>query len=205
MAFKSDEDVQNFHKFLEIYYKHSVICDGDQVIEWLEKRGSDPDFWHQTVTHWNWDAGVNVLHWIARQPACEVVTASWMLIFGGPGGYLYRSRDDCRSSSDLSVFDLYKDIADRLRTGFYRSNQLGLYGKKARDFAQAVASFRQERSRIGNPAIWELPNVAFGPFHGREAIPSRDAVFEDGQLRMTMGYFRERYGETIELPTSTEV
>lgn len=199
MAFASDEDSQNFFKFLDIYYLNSKICEGDEVVDWLAKRGSDPDFWHETVTTWNWDAGVDVLHWIARQPTCETATACWILIVGGSGGHLHASPSDY-ASVDLPTFELYRDIADRLRAGFYCSNRLGFRGENARKFDEGVKFFKQTCDRIGNPAIWQLPESAFGPFEGREAIAPKDALFDDGQLRMTMDHFRETYS-MLDLPT----
>jgi hypothetical protein len=43
------------------------------LLVWLEAHG--PDEWHQVAIDWNWDAGVEILAWIAAQPGCDRATA----------------------------------------------------------------------------------------------------------------------------------
>lgn len=199
MSFASSEESKNFFDFLDIYYEHSKICDGDQVIEWLEKRGSDPDFWHETALTWHWESGLDVLHWIIRQPTCEMATASWILIEALSGGDLHPTAADY-VTSDLEFFDMCKDIAERWRAGFYTSNRLGFTKQQAMTFDQSVATFNRQRLRIGNPPLWQLPRAALGPFKGKQAVSAKDAVFERGTLRMTMQQFTDTYIGSLKLP-----
>jgi hypothetical protein len=188
----NDLSHEDFLKVVDRYYQHPPICASDRRVEWLEARGSDPDFWHCTALGWNWDAGVAELHWIAKQPTCEQATASWILI-AGCGGTLWRSRDECRHGND-KVFDMFSDIAERWRSGFYRSNRLGFDGHFVQSFAEGVKLYKKARARIDNPSVWSLPSAAFGPFAGRPATRPTDAVFEDGVLRLTMQRWYELYG-----------
>ncbi|MGI2033698.1 hypothetical protein ACRQ1B_14995 [Rhizobium panacihumi] len=199
MSFASSEESKNFFEFLDIYYEHSKICDDDQVIDWLEKRGSDPDFWHQTALAWHWESGIEVLHWIALQPTCEMATAAWILIEGLSGGELHATATDC-VSSDRPFFEMCKDIAVRLHAGFYTSNRLGFTPQQAANFDQSVAVFNRQRLCIGNPPLWQLPRAAFGPFRGKQAASAKDAVFERGTLRMTMQHFSETHEGSLKLP-----
>lgn len=199
MPFANSENSRNFFAFLDIYYEHSKICHDDQVIGWLEKRGSDPDFWHETALTWHWEAGVDVLHWIIRQPTCEMATASWILIEALSEGDLYPTAADY-VASDLELFDMCREITERWRAGFYTSNRLGFTKQQAINFDQGVAAFNRQRLRIGNPSLWQLPRAALGPFKGKQAVSAKDAVFERGQLRMTMQHFTETYVGSLKLP-----
>ncbi len=199
MSFASSEESKNFFDFLDIYYDNSRICADDQVVGWLEKRGSDPDFWHETALTWDWEAGTDVLHWIVRQPTCEMATASWIIIEALSGSDLYPTAADY-VASNLEFFDMCKEIAERWRAGFYTSNRLGFTKQQAMIFDQGVAAFNRQRLRLGNPALWQLPRAAFGPFTGKQAVSPKDAVFERGTLRMTRQHFQGIYNGTLKIP-----
>jgi hypothetical protein len=185
MADLNDLDHDAFLKVLDEHNSVPPLCKGSETVDWLKVRGPDPEFWHYTVQKWNWGVGVDELNWIVRQPACDAATASWVLIVGC-GGTLYRSRADC-DEIHHKEFDLFSEIANRWRSGFYGASKLGFDPRAADDFDTGVRLYKKACENPDDASLWQLPDAAYGPFTGALVSEADDAVFdEQGVLRVPL-------------------
>jgi Domain of unknown function (DUF4274) len=88
-----------------------------------------PEKWHCFAAQWNdWNAGVEYLDWIVRQPDCERATAQLIFWKGNPDHYIPEKgseSDDHEARERASdVFRMLKVIAENWTSGFYKSNRL---------------------------------------------------------------------------------
>lgn len=167
---------------LDEYFAQPPICEPKDNVRWLEQRGPDPALWYHTALNWNWDVGVDVLHWIIRQPQCDGAIASWVLLFGGDS----RMMDWQSGTGETALFALFSEIAEKWRAGFYEVRKAGFDTQRELSFRKSCRKHRRAFEEYNSPPLWELPNAAFGPFSGPVPPVPNDVVFEEGRLRMQM-------------------
>lgn len=98
------------------------------LAKYLEDNG--PDEWHKIASGWNWDAGVEPLDWIIRQPQCDQATALLIYWKGGPGFLAqYGSRHEVPSHA-LANYDLVKEVERRYVAGFYTRHEIAFDPRK---------------------------------------------------------------------------
>lgn len=138
------------------------------LVDWLSARGSDE--WHQVAIDWNWDAGVDVLAWIAAQPDCDRATAQALIVLGGADYYLRfpdRATLVAEQPVNLEVFDLLVPIIARWNAGGYTRSEFasddpgGLESQRRRHRAA-------EEAQGDRPTPYRLDDSVFEPLSGRE-------------------------------------
>lgn len=137
------------------------------LVRWLEAH--TPDDWHQVAIDWNWDAGLDVLGWIAAQPECDRATAQHIILVGGAAYYLrFPDREALVAQAPYNVepFDLLAPAIARWNAGFYTRSEIATYrpndlGKLERDYRAA------EAEQAARPLPWQLDASVFQPIHGR--------------------------------------
>lgn len=83
-----------------------------------------PEEWHQVAWNWNWDAGIEPLRWIIRQPTCDRGTALLVYWYAGPRYKArYASRDEV-PLYQLEGFDLVMEIEAGFLAGRYSNAQI---------------------------------------------------------------------------------
>lgn len=137
------------------------------LLKWLETHG--PDDWHQVAIDWNWDAGTEILEWIAAQPQCDRATAQDMAINSDITYHLrYPDRAALMADAPYNVegFDLVLPIIERWNTGFYTRSEIASYEpKRLRQEQQRYRAAEAERK--GHPLPWQLDDSIFQPLEGR--------------------------------------
>ncbi|MBN6151955.1 DUF4274 domain-containing protein [Xanthomonas sp. AmX2] len=133
---------------------------------WLQAHG--PDDWHQVAMDWNWDAGIDILAWIAAQPDCDRATAQHLIIGCGPHYYLrFPNRGAVLVDAPYSIepFDLLFRTAERWNSGFYARSQIAT--SEPDDLRREEREYRLAEAEYGSPA-WRLDAGVFRPLQGRE-------------------------------------
>lgn len=153
--------------------------------DWLKQR--PPDDWHLAVAGTTFDGDLQLLEWIVSQPACDVSTAIFIFWQGAPETYLSNELNGRKSPARLRAqfLQIFRTISENLQTDFYqqqsfsfphskfRSNDWPTYLKQFSLYNQSITRFTE----LGQPAPWQLPEVAFKKFDGHE--PKSEYVFEE--------------------------
>ena len=140
------------------------------LVAWLKTRS--PDDWHQVAIDWNWDAGLDVLAWIASQPECDRATAQHLILNGGADYFVrFADRDALMAQAPWNVepFDLLLPTITRWNAGFYQRSEIASsdpaeLARKEHDYRQAEA----ECMGNGQTLPWQLDDHVFQHFTGRE-------------------------------------
>jgi len=138
------------------------------LVAWLKTHS--PDDWHQVAIDWNWDAGLDVLAWIAAQPECDRATAQHLILNGGADYFVrFADRDALMKQAPYNVepFDLLLPVITRWNAGCYHRSEIassdpGELARKEHDYRLAEAECD------GRPLPWKLDERAFQPLAGRE-------------------------------------
>jgi hypothetical protein len=137
------------------------------LVTWLEAHG--PDDWHQVAIDWNWDAGLDVLAWIAAQADCDRATAQHLILNGGVDYFVgFATRDALMADAPYNVdpYDLLVPTIERWNAGFYVRSEIATdapetLALKERDYRLA------EAARAGAALPWQLDGSVFRPLAGR--------------------------------------
>ncbi len=137
------------------------------LLDWLKRHG--PDDWHQVSIDWNWDAGVQILAWIAAQPECDRATAQNLLVIGGADYYLrFADRAALLAAEpyNLEPFDLIMPIVARWNTGGYERSEIASYEPSSLT-PQLRRHRAAEQAQGGRPLPFRLDDSVFEPLNGR--------------------------------------
>ena len=85
------------------------------VIDWLSRQG--PAEWHALAIAWDWEDGIEPLHWIIQQPTCDRATA--LAIFWESDPEYFLSED----GAETAIGDMDEEIAARWKAGQYTENR----------------------------------------------------------------------------------
>jgi hypothetical protein len=144
------------------------LSEAEQVLlAWLKRHG--PDDWHQVSIDWNWDAGVQILAWIAAQSECDRATAQNLIVIGGADYYLrFADRAALLAAEpyNLEAFDLIMPIIARWNAGGYDRSEIASY-------EPAGLTSQRRRHRAAEDALghghlpFRLADDVFEPLEGR--------------------------------------
>lgn len=84
------------------------------VIDWLSRQG--PAEWHGLAMAWDWEEGVEPLHWIIEQSACDRATA--LAIFWESDPEYFLSEDGI----ETPIGEMDEDIVTRWKAGQYSTS-----------------------------------------------------------------------------------
>lgn len=153
--------------------------------DWLKQR--PPDDWHLAVAGTTFDGDLELLEWIASQPACDISTAIFIFWQGAPETHLSNELKGRKSSARLrdQFLRIFRTISENLRTDFYQQQSFSFPHSKFRrndwpNYLKQFSLHNQSITRfaeIGQPAPWQLPDVAFRKFDGSE--PQSEYMFEE--------------------------
>jgi len=139
------------------------------LVNWLETHS--PEDWHQVAIDWNWDAGLDILAWIASQPDCDRATAQHLIVNGGADYFVsFADRDALMAQApyNLEPFDLLQSTIARWNAGAYRRSEIA--STDPDDLAQKERRYRQaEADAIGSGQAlpWQLDEQVFQRLAGR--------------------------------------
>lgn len=136
------------------------------LLRWL--RAHDPDDWHQVAIDWNWDAGLDILTWIAEQPECDRATAQYLILNGGPDafrGISDREELMAKQPYNAETFDLLFPTIKRWHEGFYTRSQIATYGPKHLQRLEHIYRLGVDKAEI---MPWKLDASVFQELQGRE-------------------------------------
>ncbi|MEP4199226.1 MAG: DUF4274 domain-containing protein [Aliishimia sp.] len=90
-------------------------------VNWLITHGT-PDDRHHLVTAMLWDNGLEIFHWIIRQPDTDIATAASIIWHGGASFHVPESAKASAGYTQdyqLEGYDLLLETADRIQGNYY--------------------------------------------------------------------------------------
>lgn len=138
------------------------------LVDWLTARG--PDEWHQVAIDWNWDAGVDVLAWIAARPDCDRATAQSLIVNGGADFYLRfpdRATLEAEHPYNLEAFDLLVPIIARWNNEGFARSEIASYEPQLLE-PQRLRHRAAEVAQGEKPLPFRLDDSVFDVLTGRE-------------------------------------
>jgi len=110
-------------------------------IAWLES--ADRDEWHRVMLDFNWGEPLNLLHWIATHPDCDLGTALTMFWLGQPAAWLAEADDFAAEEPDEFSWlnaKICADIAHRVAAGSYARAEIAFTpdGFTKKDYAELL-------------------------------------------------------------------
>jgi len=139
------------------------------LVTWLKTHS--PADWHQVAIDWNWDAGLDVLAWIASQPECDRATAQHLILNGGADYFVrFADRDAVMAQAPYNVepFDLLLPTITRWNAGFYHRSEIA--SSDPDDLAQKERRYREAEADCigaGQSLPWQLDEQVFQGLVGR--------------------------------------
>lgn len=170
---KPSKQEQRYRSQLDAWWAVGTVCPSDPAsqIEWLEANAT-PDDLHEAAASLNIGDNFEVISWVLRQPNTSLSSASFQLVAYVTAGCL---------RYDLPDRSLMKDVAEKIRSSFYRQG-IGLEREKLCG-ASDRKSYLKEITGLSENESWWIPDYAFGPFDDLPAPKSR-YVFEGGDIRI---------------------
>lgn len=170
---KPPKQEQRYRSQLDAWWAVGTVCPNDPAsqIEWLEANAG-PDDLHEAAASLNIGDNFELLSWVLRQPHTSLSSASFQLVAYVTAGCL---------GYDLPDRSLMKDVAEKIRSGFYRQG-IGLESGKLGGASDRQCYLR-EIMGLSDHKLWCIPDYAFGPFDDLP-VPTSRYVFEGGDIRI---------------------
>jgi len=153
--------------------------DGDGYLKfarWLVST-RDPDVWHVVAKNWNWDRDTAPLVWIIRQNDTDIATALEIFWLASPYDYFSQygtRRSDVPPDWQLEHFDFIREIAQRVRSGFYKRSEIAFNG----EHHMGIVLEAMKKQGKDRPTDDDEFRAFYPPESGRN-IPGRDPEDRD--------------------------
>ncbi|MEM6311777.1 MAG: DUF4274 domain-containing protein [Pseudomonadota bacterium] len=138
---------------------------------------SGPDDWH-FLTGMNWDHGMDIFHWIVRQPDTDIATIGKIIWGAGVSSHLQAVVKGTQAYDGaylLEGLDLIVEAADRVRDAFYspRADHTPIAFEVPYDL-----NLDSENPDIKKAYDWLVPDVLRTPIKGRHSQDVRTSMPE---------------------------
>ena len=152
---------------------------GRTVRGWLKEQ--DPDVWHATIDHLNWDNSVPTVKWIVSQPQCDKATAAKVFWLADPAFFACHIASGQGVPSWSESWPLIETILEKWRSGFYKRAELAWPDADGRASLNHFA--RRVAETAGAEQALDIPRDLFGPLPGRQPrVPPELTPQENAEL-----------------------
>ncbi len=100
-----------------------VDVDKDDLVDWLENHGVNPDFWHVLATNSDPDGMSEVYRWILSQPECDAGTAAQIFHYSAAYEALEMKPENYASHYRHTMYSNAKLAADRWAANDFKTHR----------------------------------------------------------------------------------
>lgn len=107
----------------KVHNRITVDVDKDDLVEWLEAHGSNPDLWHIIATNSDPDGMQNAYNWILKQPDCDAGTAAQIFHYSAPYEALEMEAENYSTHYRSTMYKNAKIAADRWTSNDFKTHR----------------------------------------------------------------------------------